>query len=141
MERVRTAALNVGKLRVFCCFCLHSFHDIEEYRKSFSVVFSESLRRKITLFAADEYGWLIGGNTVKVFSVAAEFFLVFQAAQHVGVRSIYIWTCCFWAPRGINAPYRCWFPAFTNSDHKALDGYIINKGVMCGHQKSWWVES
>ena len=67
------------------------FHDFEEHRKRFSVLFSGSLCRKalndckaltemtphrivlwlvdaqITLLAADECSWLIGGNTIQEF--------------------------------------------------------------------------
>ena len=60
--------------------------------------------QKLTLLAADKHCWLIGENTERVFCCCS-------IAQHVDVRNIHIWICGCWAPRGFNAPYKCWFSA------------------------------
>ena len=123
-ESERTAVLNFDwQGKKFCALAshLHPSHDIEAYCKSSNdvkaltemtldrivlwMVHAQTIRslwksvQKITLLAADEHSWLFGANTEK------EFCLLWYA-QHVGVRSIHIWICGCWAPRGFNEPYK-----------------------------------
>ena len=87
-SRGRTVALNFDwQGKKFCALAshLHPYHDLEEYRKDLNDVkaLTEMTPDRIvlwmvdaqtTLQAADEDGWLIGGNTSNERTTKTEFF-------------------------------------------------------------------
>ena len=98
----------------FCAIAshLHPSHDLEEYRKDLNDVeaLTEMTPDRIvlwmvdaqtTLQAADEDGWLIGGNTSNERTSKTEFFvdavnfLDVKLLNTWGERSIHNWTCAY----------------------------------------------
>ena len=91
-SRGRTVALNFDwQGKKFCVLAshFHPYHDLEQYRKDLNDVeaLTEMTPDRIilwmvdaqtTLRAADEDGWLIGGNTSNERTTKTEFFLLMR---------------------------------------------------------------
>ena len=112
-SRGTTVALNFDwQGKKFCALAshLHPYHDFEEYRKDLNDVkaLTEMTPDRIvlwmvdaqtTLQAADEDGWLIGGNTSNERTTKTDFFvdvvnfLDVRLLNTWGERSIHNWTC------------------------------------------------
>ena len=113
-SRGRTVASILFGKEKFCILAshLHPYHDLEEYRKDLDYVkaLTEMTHDRIvlwmvdaqtTLQAADEDGWLIGGNMSNERTTKTEFFvdtvnfLDVKLLNTWGERSIHNWTCAY----------------------------------------------